>query len=53
MMKIGYIKKPENYDTGRYERWEDIEFLTEEQYDQKDRWAAMSYQRIIYDLIEE
>lgn len=51
MMKIGYITKPN--DRNEYERWEDIQFLTEEQYDQKDRWAAMGYQRIVYDLVEE
>lgn len=51
MMKIGYITKPN--DRNEYERWEDIQFLTEDQYNQKDRWAAMGYQRIVYTEVPE
>lgn len=47
MMKIGYIEKPRNYGEDD-EYTNDPLFLTEEQYDVKDRWEQHRYQRIVY-----
>jgi hypothetical protein len=52
MMKIAYIEKPGS-DSGEYERWDDIKFLTEDQYNQLDRWSQYGYDRIVYALVKE
>ena len=46
-MKIGYIEKPYESEYSR-----PLEFLTEEEYEAKDRWDAQRYQRIVYQEVD-